>query len=464
MIDRSVVRGSLRAWILASRPPTLGAAVAPVVVGAACAHALGGLRPGPTLAALVGAIWIQIGTNFANDVFDYELGADTGARLGPTRAVQAGLLTPAAMRRGMVVAFALAALCGIYLTWVAGWPVVIIGLASIAAGIAYTTGPFPLGYHGLGELFVLIFFGFVAVCGTVFVNLGRVPELAWWAAVPPGTLATAILVVNNIRDRRTDAEAGKRTLAVRLGHRAAVGEYLALVIVAYAVPAALMLRGILGPWGLLPFLTAPLAVVASRRLIVRTGTALNPVLVATARLLLVFGAALAAALVLGTAHLRVARANDAGGGAYYPSCLQSDSGVERIEVCPCLPGHGQGQGVVVAEGGGISGHPHRPDELPQALPLPPLPDVSGSSRTHGVDSTSARPHGTKSPVLLRISPLKGTEDWALVPFRGLILSSTGLLVPCGVAGTAECSVSESFPLRVSQYFRTVVVGGAPRAG
>ncbi|MCP4658923.1 MAG: 1,4-dihydroxy-2-naphthoate polyprenyltransferase [bacterium] len=291
--------GSLQAWILASRPPTLGAAVAPVVVGAACAHALGGLRPGPTLAALIGAIWIQIGTNFANDVFDFEKGADTDTRLGPTRAVQAGLLSPVQMRWGMVAAFALAGLCGIYLTWIAGWPVVAIGLASIAAGIAYTAGPFPLGYHGLGDLFVLIFFGFVAVCGTVFVNLGAVPELAWWAAVPPGTLATAILVVNNIRDRSTDAEAGKRTLAVRLGRRGAVGEYLALVIVAYAVPVVLMLRGILGPWGLLPFLTAPLAVVASRRLIAGRGTALNPVLVSTARLLLIFGGVFAAALVLG---------------------------------------------------------------------------------------------------------------------------------------------------------------------
>ncbi|MEO1087712.1 MAG: 1,4-dihydroxy-2-naphthoate octaprenyltransferase, partial [Acidobacteriota bacterium] len=145
----------VKAWILASRPPTLGAAVVPVAIGAAVAHAAGGLSLWPTLAALFGAIWIQIGTNFANDVFDFEKGADTEDRLGPTRAVQAGLLSARAMRRGMAVAFGLAFLAGLYLVTVGGWPILAIGVASILSGIAYTGGPYPLGYNGLGDVFVL---------------------------------------------------------------------------------------------------------------------------------------------------------------------------------------------------------------------------------------------------------------------------------------------------------------------
>src|SRR6185436_13884519 len=171
----------------------------------------------------------------ANDVFDAEKGADTAERLGPTRTVQAGLLSASAVRTGMLVVFGAALLVGVYLTSVAGLTVVWIGLSSIAAAVAYTGGPWPLGYHGLGDVFVMAFFGFVAVCGTAFVQMGRVPELAWWASVPVGALATAILVVNNVRDRETDARAGKRTLAVRLGRGGALGEYFALLAAAYAV-------------------------------------------------------------------------------------------------------------------------------------------------------------------------------------------------------------------------------------
>ncbi len=293
--------GALRAWILASRPPTLAAAVVPVAVGGACAAVSGGLRPAPTLAALLGAIWIQIGTNFANDVFDYEKGADTGERLGPTRAVQAGWLTAAQMRRGMAVAFALATLCGAYLTWAAGWPIVAIGVASILSGIAYTGGPYPLGYHGLGDLFVLVFFGFVAVCGTAFVSLLEVPSLAWWAAVPVGCLATAILVVNNLRDREGDRAAGKRTLAARFGRRAAVAEYDALLAASYAVPMALAALGRVGPWVLLPLLTVPIAITLALQVRRREGRPLNATLVGTARLQIVFGLLFATGILLGGA-------------------------------------------------------------------------------------------------------------------------------------------------------------------
>lgn len=281
--------GALRAWVLAMRPATLTAAFTPVAVGTACAAHEGVFRPGPAGAALLGALLLQIGSNFANDVFDYEKGADTAERLGPTRAVQAGLLTPQAMRRGMIVVFALATLVGVYLVSVAGWPIVAVGIASILAAIAYTGGPYPLGYHGLGDLFVLVFFGFVAVCGTVFVQGQSLPPLAWAAAVPVGALATNILVVNNLRDRETDVLAGKRTLAVRWGRRGALLEYGVLATVAYLTPVVLWLSGWVGPTVLLPWVTAPLAVGLMRRVSADTGRALNASLVRTARLVFLFG-------------------------------------------------------------------------------------------------------------------------------------------------------------------------------
>jgi len=231
--------GSFRAWVIAARPPTLSAALVPVLVGTACAVAENGVRVGAAVAALTGALLLQIAANFANDVFDYEKGADTAERLGPVRAVQAGLLTPDAVRRGLYLVLGLALLVGVYLTAVAGPAVVAIGLASMAAAVAYTGGPYPLGYHGLGDVFVMLFFGFVAVLGTTFVELGRVTPLAVAASVPVGALATAILVVNNLRDIATDRVAGKRTLAVRWGERGALTEYALLLLTAYVVPVVL---------------------------------------------------------------------------------------------------------------------------------------------------------------------------------------------------------------------------------
>lgn len=281
---------SVGAWVLACRPQTLPAAFVPVAVGTACAIQAGGFRAGPAAAALAGALLIQIGTNLANDVFDAEKGADTAERLGPTRAVQAGLLTARQVKIGIAVAFALATLCGVYLTAVAGPVVIAIGLASLASGLAYTGGPWPLGYYGLGDLFVLLFFGFVAVCGTAWVQLGTVPPLAWWAAAPIGALATAILVVNNVRDRDTDLKAGKRTLAVRLGRRAAHLEYAALLLVAYLVPIAIVVLDLLSPWALLPLATAPLALLLYRRLIAaKDGPTHNAILIGTAHLLVAYG-------------------------------------------------------------------------------------------------------------------------------------------------------------------------------
>lgn len=294
----TVAPGSARAWLLAARPATLTAALVPVLVGTAVAHATLGVRAGPALAALFGAFMLQITSNFANDVFDHEKGADTSERLGPTRAVQAGLLTPAQMRAGMALTIALAFACGVYLTWVAGWIVVAIGIASILSAVAYTGGPYPLGYHGLGDLFVMIFFGFVAVCGTVYVQTGAVPALAWLAAIPVGAIATCVLVVNNVRDRETDVKAGKRTLAVRLGRRAGVIEYGALLALAYAVPLAAVLWLHRAPWALLPIVTLPIALRLTRTIATTEGRPLNDCLVGTAKLLLAWGVLFAVGLVI----------------------------------------------------------------------------------------------------------------------------------------------------------------------
>lgn len=287
------------AWLLASRPKTLPAAAAPVIVGTATAYAAHAFRTWPALAALAGALLIQIGTNLANDYFDFRHGADTHGRVGPVRVTQAGLLAPAAVLRGAWAAFALAALAGAYLTAVAGWPVVAIGTLAIAAGLAYTAGPFPLGYHGLGEIFVFIFFGLVAVGGTHFVQAQALAASAVWAGVPMGLLAVAILVVNNLRDVATDRAAGKRTLAVRLGERAARAEYPALLAAAFATPAAAVAAGQAPPALLLTLGALPFAVVPLRRVLCDRGAALNAALAETGRLELAFAVLYAVGLALG---------------------------------------------------------------------------------------------------------------------------------------------------------------------
>ncbi len=293
--------GSARAWLLASRPATLTAAIVPVAVGTACAVAAGGFRAGPAIAALIGAMLIQIGTNFANDLYDFKKGADNEDRQGPTRAALAGLLSPAQLQAGMIAVFGAAVVTGSYLVYIGGWPIVAIGIASIASGIAYTGGPYPLGYHGLGDVFVMVFFGFVAVCGTTFVQLGHVSTLSIYAAVPVGCIATAILVVNNLRDRHTDARTGKRTLAVRLGATGVRLEYLALMLASYAVPVWLFARGF-SAWVLLPVATVPLAVLLTRTVWTsENGPTLNAALKRTAMLLLGFGVLFTIGLSVGVA-------------------------------------------------------------------------------------------------------------------------------------------------------------------
>ena len=277
------------AWWLAVRPATLTASAAPVFVGAGVAWSQGVFSLGPALAALLGASLLQVGANFANDVFDFERGADTVERLGPQRATQQGWITPGQMKRAMWLAFAAATLTGLYLTYVAGWPVLALGLLSIAAAYLYTGGPRPYGYLGLGDLAVFLFFGLGAVAGTYYVQALSVSRLALIASIPIGALATAILVVNNLRDIETDARAGKHTLAVRIGERATRAYYFALLLVAYVVPLLLWWRGLVGPHALLPWLSLPLALRLASRLRHERGLALNGCLVRTARLEVVFG-------------------------------------------------------------------------------------------------------------------------------------------------------------------------------
>lgn len=286
-----------QAWILAARPKTLPAALTPVLVGTALAVHDGVFDLLPALAAALGALLLQIGSNFANDYFDFFKGADTPERLGPARVTAMGLISPAALRWGMVVVFGLAVLVGVYLLMVGGWPIVAIGVASILAALLYTGGPFPFGYHGLGDVFVFIFFGLVAVCGTYYVQAMTLSWAVVLAAVPPGLLVTAILVVNNLRDIDTDRRAGKRTLAVMLGREGTRVEYLLLLTLSYLMPFVLWL--LLGFHWLvfLPWLTLPLAANLVQQIRSQVGRPLNKALAGTARLGLLFSIALSIGLL-----------------------------------------------------------------------------------------------------------------------------------------------------------------------
>ncbi len=282
---------------MAARVRTLPAAVAPVLVGTALAVTQGVFRPGALLAALCGAILIQVGTNLSNDYSDARRGADTEDRLGPVRVTAGGLVPPRTVLLAAGLTFAAAVLCGLYLVAVAGWELLVLGVLSILAGVLYTGGPRPYGYEGLGEVFVFLFFGLVAVAGSTFAQLERWPWEALAFAVPVGLLATAILVVNNVRDLDGDRRAGKRTLAVRLGRARARALYAALVLGAFAALAPMAV--LFSPWVLLPLLGLPLAVrlVATVREHV-DGPTLNAALARTGLLQLGFCLALAAGILL----------------------------------------------------------------------------------------------------------------------------------------------------------------------
>jgi 1,4-dihydroxy-2-naphthoate octaprenyltransferase len=276
------------AWKLAIRSRTLPAAAAGVIIGSALAWRDGFFRLDAALACLFTALLLQIGSNLANDVFDFERGTDTAERLGPLRVTQAGLLTPSQVKYGMVVVFALAILLGLYLAWLGGWPIVIVGIAAILSAIAYTGGPFPLAYYGLGDLFVFLFFGLASVAGTYYVQAGFASTAAWWMTVPPGLIITAILVVNNLRDLENDRKAGKHTLAVILGERATKTQYLICLMAAYLVQLLAAWLEVVPWFSLLTWLSLPLAIRTTQVVFTQKGRPLNAALAGTGQTALLF--------------------------------------------------------------------------------------------------------------------------------------------------------------------------------
>jgi 1,4-dihydroxy-2-naphthoate octaprenyltransferase len=283
---------------MAARPRTLPAAVAPVLVGTSLAIRDGPFHPLAFVAALLGAVLIQIGTNLSNDYSDARRGADAEDRIGPVRVTAGGLLPPRQVLSATYLTFGAAVLCGAYLIAVAGWALLAVGAASILAGVLYTGGPRPYGYEGLGEVFVFLFFGIVAVTGSYFVQRRTLPWEAFVLSVPVGLLIAAILVVNNIRDIDTDRRAGKFTLAVRLGRERTRVVFAAMIVVAFATAWVPWLAGALSAWLLLTLAAAPLAISVVQ--IVRThsdGPSLNRALAETARLALVFCVLLCAGIL-----------------------------------------------------------------------------------------------------------------------------------------------------------------------
>ncbi|HEY3727593.1 MAG TPA: 1,4-dihydroxy-2-naphthoate polyprenyltransferase [Solirubrobacteraceae bacterium] len=289
----------IRIWLMAARPRTLPAAASPVLVGTALAGFLGVFHPLRFIAALIAAIFIQIGTNLSNDYSDARRGADAEDRLGPVRVTAGGLVPPRQVLIATYLTFAIAVLAGVYLIVVAGWELLLVGAASILAGVAYTGGPRPYGYEGLGELFVFLFFGIVAVAGSFFVQVKHLDWEAFALAVPVGLLAAAILVVNNVRDIDTDRRAGKRTLAVRLGRDRTRAMFAAVVYLAYLLAPVTWLFGPVRAWVMLPWLTLPLAAGLVRTVRNRAdGPSLNGALARSGMLQLSFCVLLAAGLLL----------------------------------------------------------------------------------------------------------------------------------------------------------------------
>jgi 1,4-dihydroxy-2-naphthoate polyprenyltransferase len=288
----------LSAWLLAARPKTLPAAISPVLVGCAVAWAEDGFDLVAALAAFAVALLLQVGANLANDVADFRRGADTDDRLGPMRVTQGGLIPPRQVVKATVTVLLAAAVPGLYLIWRGGPVLAMLGLLAIVAAVTYTAGPKPFGYLGLGELFVFIFFGPVAVVGTAYVMTHDVTRLALLSSVAIGCLVTAILVVNNLRDIDTDRVAGKRTLAVRIGKGATRWEYTALIAVTYAMPIIMWWAGVSEPWPLLAWTTVPLAAHLVQQVWGVAGRGLNPVLGGTARLCLLFAVTLSAGIAL----------------------------------------------------------------------------------------------------------------------------------------------------------------------
>lgn len=281
---------NLRLWIEAARPQTLAAALVPVLVGASLAFQAEVLNWANTSVALICAMLIQIGTNFANDYFDFVKGSDTDERIGFRRATASGLITPKQMLKATIITMAFAFFLGLYLVWAAGWVVLVIGILSLLFGILYTGGPFPLGYNGLGDVFVFIFFGIVAVMTTFYVNALEWSEASFWASLAVGGLCVNILVVNNLRDVEQDKKSGKKTLGVLFGETALKVEYVLMVLLAFAIPPHFFVQLNYNAWILLPFIAFPIAVLFVRKIWTEQDKKkLNPMLERTAQFMVLFG-------------------------------------------------------------------------------------------------------------------------------------------------------------------------------
>lgn len=287
-----------QSWLLASRPKTLLASFVPVMVGTALAINVGKFNWLFSFFALVCSLLIQIGTNFTNDLYDYLKGADISSRKGPVRVLSAGLISVKEMKTGIVITFLSAFILGLYLAYLSSIIILIIGILSIIAGFAYTAGPYPLAYRGLGDIFVFMFFGLIGTMGTFYLNTGELSFPAFLSAIPVGSLITNILVVNNYRDIEEDRIAGKNTLAVKLGKTFTQYQFIFLIVVSFLTPLVLFLFFDLTIWIFLPYLTLPVAYNITRMLFTLDGIQLNRTLEMTAKLSALYGILFSAGLVL----------------------------------------------------------------------------------------------------------------------------------------------------------------------
>lgn len=298
MIDKTNKPSKLQSWILASRPRTLPAALVPVMVGSALAIYHGIFFPAYSIVALLCSILIQIGTNFTNDLYDYLKGTDTKERKGPLRVLASGLISVKEMKWGIFLVFFTAFLLGLYLVYSVGIMILWIGIFSIIAGLAYTAGPFPLAYNGLGDLFVFIFFGIVGTVGTYYLHAQQFTSLAFLISLPVGALITNILIVNNYRDIEEDKTAGKNTLAVLLGREFSRYEYVFFILVSFFIPFLLHFKYDFNIWIFLPYITLPIAITLVKMIYALTGTQLNKTLELSAKFSAIYGLLLSIGIIL----------------------------------------------------------------------------------------------------------------------------------------------------------------------
>jgi 1,4-dihydroxy-2-naphthoate octaprenyltransferase len=298
MQSNSVSISKFQSWIIASRPKTLLAAFVPVMVGSALAINFGQLKPLVSLVALICSILIQAGTNFTNDLYDYLKGADTENRKGPQRVLASGLISVKEIKLGIFLTFFTAFILGLYLVYIGGIIILLIGVLSIMAGLAYTAGPYPLAYKGLGDIFVFMFFGLIGTMGTFFLHTNELSLAAFLSSIPVGSLITNILVVNNYRDMEEDRASGKNTLAVKLGKTFTQYQFIFLIIVSFLTPLVLFIFFDFRFWIFLPYLTLPVVYKIIKMLFTHDGVQLNNTLELTAKLSAIYGVLFSAGMIL----------------------------------------------------------------------------------------------------------------------------------------------------------------------